>query len=195
MTARTQTEWDELIRRLRHRAMHSRTRAQRAYWKRALERNRRKRPAEGLSEHGARFICDFEGFSPRPYRDPVGVWTIGYGSTENVGPNTPAVTRQQALARLRREVNEQYAPPVLRAARHAKRTLTQNQADALISAVYNLGPGVLHPSRSLGAALRKRVGWRKATADALLLYDRAGGKRLPGLTRRRKAERALFLEP
>ncbi len=145
-----------------------------------------------LSERGAQFIAEFEGFSAKPYRDPVGVWTIGYGSTKNVGPRSRHVTQKQALARLKREINKEYAPAVRRAASQAGHVLNQHEFDALVSAVYNLGPGVLEPGRSLGDAFRGRVLWRTRTARALLLYDKAGGRALPGLTRRRKREARLF---
>lgn len=69
--------------------------------------------------------------------------------------------------------------------------LNQGQYDALVSVVYNLGPGVLNADRSLGGALRRHN--MQAAADAILLYDKAGGRTLPGLTRRRRAERAMFL--
>lgn len=134
-------------------------------------------------------IAGFEGFRSAPYQDAVGVWTIGYGSTSGVNRHTPPVTREQALARMRREIQERYEPPVL--ALPVSRALSQGQHDALVSAVYNLGPGVLGQERTLGRLLRQ--GNMKAAADALLLYDKAGGRTLPGLTRRRKAERALFL--
>lgn len=70
--------------------------------------------------------------------------------------------------------------------------LNQNQFDALVSFVYNVGPGGVAPSTQVGKHLRAHD-W-KAAADALLAWDKAGGHALPGLTRRRQAERALFLK-
>ena len=69
--------------------------------------------------------------------------------------------------------------------------LDQPKFDALTSFVYNVGPGGIAPSTGIGKALRAKQ-WNRA-ADELLKWDRAGGHSLPGLTRRRKAERALFL--
>lgn len=147
-----------------------------------------------LSQKGADFIGAFEGFRSAPYRDAVGVWTIGYGSTGGVGPNTPPVTRAQAAARLIRECDETYTPAVLHAARAGGHTLKQHELDALVSASYNLGPGVFAAGRTLGNALRSgSTAWRALVGDALLLYDKAGGRTLAGLTRRRRAERRLFL--
>lgn len=139
-----------------------------------------------LSKAGANLIEEFEGFVPHPYRDAVGVWTIGYGSTKGVGPRSPHVTRAQAEARLMREVDEEYGAAV----NALRLPLTQPQFDALVSFVYNVGVGGV-ASTKVGRALR-RHDWASA-ADHLLAWDMAGGRRLPGLTRRRRAERALFL--
>jgi lysozyme len=142
-----------------------------------------------LSPTGANLITEFEGFRPRPYRDAVGVWTIGYGSTAGVGPNTPPITEQQARDRLMREVDAQYG----RAINALGVPLTQNQFDALVSFVYNVGPGGVAASTGVGRALRAR-NYQQA-ADELLKWDKAGGRTLAGLTRRRQAERKLFLTP
>ena len=72
-------------------------------------------------------------------------------------------------------------------------TLTQNQFDALASACFNLGTGVLHVERSLGQALRG-IG-DLDVPQALALYDHAGGYRVNGLTLRRAAEATLWATP
>lgn len=140
-----------------------------------------------LSDAGAHLIESFEGFVPHPYRDAVGVWTIGFGSTKGVGPGSPHVTRQQAHDRLMREVDASYGAAI----NALDLPLNQNQFDALVSFVYNVGTGGVAASTGVGRALRARD-WR-AAADRLLQWDKAGGRRLAGLTRRRQAERALFL--
>jgi lysozyme len=140
-----------------------------------------------LSDAGAHLIESYEGFVDHPYRDAVGVWTIGFGSTRGVGPSSPHVTRAQAHARLIREVSAEYGPAVDRLGL----PLGQNQFDALVSFVYNVGPGGVGPGTGVGRALRAHD-WN-AAADRLLQWDRAGGRPLLGLTRRRHAERALFL--
>jgi GH24 family phage-related lysozyme (muramidase) len=141
--------------------------------------------ARTTSSKGVAFIAGFEGERLQAYRDAVGVWTIGYGHTRGV----------RAGQRITHKLALQYLRDDLAGAEHAVNalglTLTQGQFDALVSAVFNLGPGILDASRTLGGFLRH--GDLKAAADALLLYDHAGGHRLAGLTRRRKAERALFL--
>jgi lysozyme len=139
-----------------------------------------------LSDKGSALIESFEGFRSCPYRDPVGVWTIGFGSTKGVGPGTPCVSRSQARARLKREVDEVYGAAV----NNLGVPLNQNQFDALCSFVYNVGTGGIGDTK-VGRALQTRS--YRAAADHLLEWNRAGGRILEGLTRRRKAERELFL--
>jgi len=144
-----------------------------------------------VSPAGLAMIAGFEGFRSNPYRDAVGVWTIGYGETRNIGPGSPPWSREYALKRLRERVDRDYLAPVLAAVKTAGMVLSQREADALASLVYNLGPGILGPGKTMGSAIHSRV--RQRIADAFLVYDFAGGGRLPGLTSRRRAERALFL--
>jgi lysozyme len=142
-----------------------------------------------ISPAGVDLIKEFEGFPSggRPYQDIVGVWTIGYGHTEGVGPHSPRLTEPQASALLAKDLDSKYGPFV--DAIHVP--LQQHQYDALVSFVYNVGPGGIGASTHVGQALRARQ-WQ-AAADALLAWDKAGGVSVAGLTRRRKAERALFL--
>lgn len=145
----------------------------------------------GVSEAGIALIKEFEGFpnGGRPYRDPIGVWTIGYGHIEGVHAGSPRITQAQADRLLRDDLNKKYAPAVVRSGKW-----TQNEGDALTSFVYNLGTGALGGPgfETMGRALKTKN--RSAIGDAMLRYDHAGGGVLPGLTRRRKAERALFLK-
>jgi lysozyme len=145
-----------------------------------------------LSKRGAQLIADFEGFRSRPYLDAAGVWTIGFGSTKGVGPNTKPVTRTQALERMMREIDATYGKAVDDLNREHRLMLNQNEFDALTSFVYNVGPGALSTRTSIGRLLRQKD--MTAAANALLQWDKAGGRRLEGLTRRRRMERALFLE-
>lgn len=140
------------------------------------------------SKAGAAMIGSFEGFVGHVYRDAVGVPTIGYGHT---GPDVYRIghlTQAQGLALLQKDLRR-YEDPV----NALGLKLNQHQFDALVSFTYNLGPLYLARGHSLGDALHRKD-WRGA-ADAMLLYDKAGGRTLPGLTRRRRAERALFLKP
>lgn len=153
---------------------------------------------------GIALICSFEGFFAEPYNDPAGHATVGYGHLLHYGAVTSAdrrgvwlrgqrhpgrLTRGEAKRLLRRKLAERYEPAV----RALRLPLNQNQFDALVSFVYNVGPGAIGPTTGIGVALRNRQ-WRRA-ADELLRWDKAGGRTLAGLTRRRHAERDLFLKP
>lgn len=143
-----------------------------------------------ISKSGLRLIEQFEGFSASIYHDSVGVATIGYGTTSaDVNPLPRHLTQHQAEQLLARKLNEKYG-----AAINALRLpFNQNQFDALCSFTYNLGSGVLSSGYTVGRLLRGRQ-WR-AAADSMLQYDHAGGQVLAGLSRRRRAERSLFLTP
>lgn len=137
---------------------------------------------------GALFVAAFEGFRSRPYRDAVGVWTIGYGHTHGVNARTPPISRARALQLLRDELNSsQYAGAV----NALGLPLSRARFVALVSFVYNLGAGAIDPDTGIGRALRAHH-WHQA-ADEMLRWDRGGGQRLLGLTLRRRAERRLFL--
>jgi lysozyme len=142
-----------------------------------------------LSDPGALLIANSEGFSATPYRKKGDRWTIGYGSTSGVGPNTPRVTRAQALARLKREVDANYGAAVNRIGV----PLNQNQYDALCSFTYNLGPGAVAADTGIGRALRARD-YGKA-ANELLRWTKGPPGTYAGLRARRERERALFLKP
>lgn len=157
-------------------------RAQVLFAERVLRRHQR---ITGVSGRGVELIARFEGFRADAYRDPVGVLTQGFGETKGVTPGKPW-SRSYALRRLRQRIDRDFAPPVV-----ALNLPKQQMVDAVVSLVYNVGPGVLEPGHSIGDALRARD-WPRS-ADAFLLYDKAAGRRLEGLSRRRHAERALFL--
>ena len=152
---------------------------------------------------GLNLIKQFEGFSAKAYRDPVGVWTIGYGTTHGAGVNVydgMTCTVEQATRWLQNEIDRSVIPAIVAAQQarlrsHGWRTrLNENQVDALCSFGYNLGPGVFLSGSTVGYHIRAGYTKRRIAND-LLMYDHAGGQVLPGLLRRREAERALFLQP
>lgn len=145
-----------------------------------------------VSNAGIAFVAGFEGFRSNPYQDAVGVWTIGFGETKGIHSGTAPWSRAKAATALRTRLNRDYLAPVLELADRVGLELTQREADALASLVYNLGPGILDDGRSMGEAIRSKS--RARIADAFLVYDKADGRTLAGLTRRRKAERAMFLK-
>ena len=132
-----------------------------------------------ISKKGINLIKSFEGCRLASYKCPAGVWTIGYGHTSGVKEGQ-IITQEQADNYLKSDL-EKYEKYV----EATGLQLNQNQFDALVSFSYNCGNGnlkTLIKNRSL-----------EQIAEALLLYNKAGGKVLAGLTRRREAERDLFL--
>ncbi|EMP5045161.1 lysozyme [Citrobacter freundii] len=142
------------------------------------------------SEKGIALIKQFEGCKLTAYQDSVGVWTIGYGWTKPVDgkPIRAGMTiNQETAERLLKTGLVSYESDV---SRLVKVGLTQGQFDALVSFTYNLGARSL----STSTLLRKlNAGDYAGAADEFLRWNKAGGKVLNGLTRRREAERALFL--
>lgn len=142
------------------------------------------------SDKGIALIKQFEGCKLTAYQDSVGVWTIGYGWTQPVdGKSIRAgmTIKQETAERLLKTGLVSYESDV---SRLVKVGLTQGQFDALVSFTYNLGARSL----STSTLLRKlNAGDYAGAADELLRWNKAGGKVLNGLTRRREAERALFL--
>lgn len=157
-------------------------------------RRRLKVRGDCLSPAGLDFIKSFEGFRGRAYKDIVGVWTIGYGHTHGVHKND-RITRSQAEDLLVQEIHAHYLPSIARLPN--KIVLTQHQIDALASFVFNVGVGGISEGTRVGRHLRqiKLPFDYEATlaADALLQWNRANGRPNSGLTRRRAAERAMFL--
>ena len=138
-------------------------------------------------------IKEFEGFRAEAYRDPVGIWTIGYGTTAMAGVGIDPkpgmrISEADATEYLMRAV-EKFAAQI-----RPKITarINDNEFGAFVSLAYNIGP----KNFARSSALRKfNAGDREGAADAMLLWNKAGGRVLPGLVRRRQAERALFLSP
>lgn len=138
-------------------------------------------------------IKEFEGLRLLAYQDSVGVWTIGYGTTAAAGLGiTPRhgmrITQAQAEDYLRQGV-EKFADNIRPS---ITMPVTDNEFGAMVSLAYNIGPGAFRGSTLLR---RFNSGDIKGAADQFLAWNKAGGKVLAGLTRRREAERALFLTP
>ena len=142
------------------------------------------------SDKGIALIKEFEGCKLTAYQDSVGVWTLGFGWTQPVDgkPIRAGMTiKQETAERLLKTGMVSYESDV---SRLVKVGLTQGQFDALVSFTYNLGARSL----STSTLLRKHnAGDYAGAADEFLHWNKAGGNVLNGLTRRREAERALFL--
>lgn len=146
-----------------------------------------------VSEDGIKLLIEFEGEVLSVYKDPVGLPTLGVGHL--VKPDEKAnypvgkkITKEESRKFLRNDlkkfeacVNNAVTVPI-----------TQNQFDALVSLAFNIGEGGFKRSSVLRNLNNRKF---DAAADAFLAWNKAGGKVLPGLTRRRNAERSIFLTP
>jgi len=138
-------------------------------------------------------IKEFEGYRSEAYPDSVGVLTIGYGTTARAGVGVVPklgmkITKAEAEEYLRRGV-EKFAESIRPA---IKQPINENEFGAFVSLAYNIGPSAFKRS----SALRHfNAGDKDKAAKSILLWNKAGGKVLTGLVRRREAERKLFLTP
>lgn len=127
----------------------------------------------------------FEGFSSRPYICPAGYWTIGYGHL--CKPDTPSISRMRA---------EDYLVADLRVAMQSTLRMcpvlafeSEHRLAAIIDFTFNLGAGRLQTS-----TLRRRINARDwpGASEQLMRWVHGGGRVLPGLVARRKAEAELL---
>lgn len=144
------------------------------------------------SQNCISLIKEFEGFSSLPYRCPAGIWTIGYGSTRYangtpVSSSDCSITEDEASAIVCNTLKE-YEGAVNR---YVTITLSQNQFDALVDFSYNAGAQNLRTSTLLK---KLNAGDYQGAAEEFGKWVNGGGKRLPGLVKRRAAERELFLK-
>lgn len=138
-----------------------------------------------ISQAGIDLIKHFEGLRLEAYKDPIGVWTIGYGHTATAQPGQQ-ITEADAEALLRNDLA--WAEDAVR--RHVTVPLTQGQYDALVSFTYNLGESALAKS----TLLRKlNAGDSTGAAAEFGRWVHADGRKLAGLVRRRAAEQNRFV--
>ena len=156
----------------------------------------------GVTVPTIQLVAEFEGCLKKvgpdqygPYPCPAKVPTIGIGTTvynetgRKVTLSDLPITRAKAEDLLGFDLGVKYAPAVRRA---VKKFQTVNQYGACVSMAYNVGTAGF--SRSTLCWLINQGQHAKAT-DEFLKWTRGGGRVLPGLVRRRKAERAMFLTP
>lgn len=138
-----------------------------------------------ISENGKSLIKKFEGCELESYQDSVGVWTIGFGHTKGVRQGQ-SITKDEALAMLDEELieYEEYVEKLVEV------PLNQDQFDALVCWVYNLGPTNLATSTLL---YKLNKGQYDDVPSEIKRWNKAGGEVLKGLVRRREAEALLFL--
>ena len=146
-----------------------------------------------INQAGLALIKEFEGFRAETYKDAVGVLTIGYGTTAAAGVGIDPkpgmrISEETAEAYLRLALDKfgAFIRPKITA------EVNENEWSAMLSLAYNIGPSAFAKSTVLK---RFNAGDKAGAADAFRMWNKAGGKVLKGLQRRREAERALFLEP
>lgn len=138
-----------------------------------------------VSQNGINLIKKFEGCELKPYLCPAGVLTIGYGHTKGVKRGT-TITYEQAEQYLKEDI-----APCERVLNAMGINFRQNQFDALISWLFNLGAGNFNSS-----TLKKYIVAHKSDeeiTDQIIRWNKSGGKPLNGLSRRRVAEANMFL--
>lgn len=138
-----------------------------------------------LTAEGLELIKRFEGCRLEAYRDIVGVLTIGYGDTENVVPGM-TITQQEADDRLDKRLEEFQLGilPLVPA------VMTDNQFSACVSLSYNIGLEAFKKSLLLRCCQKYNF---EDAAKQFEKWNHAGGRVISSLTKRREAERNLFL--
>lgn len=139
-----------------------------------------------ISQQGLQKIIQREGVFLHAYRDSVGVWTIGTGHTTAAGPPkvTPGmlITKEQNDSILMKDLG----PIEQQAAEYIKVPVSQNQYDAIISIVFNVGPKFWK-----GTSIRKlNQGDYKGAAEAIMLWNKP-----LEIIGRRRSEQQQFLTP
>ncbi len=140
-----------------------------------------------LGKYGLELIKSFEGCVLKVYLDAIGLPTIGYGHLIKPGESFTKITQKGAedLLKSDAQIFVDGVNKILEV------NVTQNQFDALVSIAFNIGLGNLKSSTLLRLI---NAGDYKGAADQFPRWNKAGGKVLNGLTKRRNAERALFLK-
>ena len=165
-----------------------------------------------LSKAGEDLMHRYEGFRSRPYLCPAHIWTIGYGHVlyqEQIrlpvvrveGKATPMIRKEMPLKPednrvwTKTEIDELFRTDVRTFERGVLRLVPgvvgrQGSFDALVSISFNFGLGNLQRST---IRMRANRGEWQGAAEAFRVWNKGGGKVLPGLVKRREAEIALFL--
>lgn len=131
-----------------------------------------------IGQAGIDLIKQHEGCRLTAYRCPAGVWTIGYGHTGSDVKQGMVITQAEADRLLQQDL-ERFEKNVMKF--NNKYHWTQNEFDALVSFAFNIG--------SIDQLTANGTRTKAQIAQAMLLYNKAAGKVLPGLTKRRQAER------
>ena len=144
-----------------------------------------------ISQRGLELIKDFEGFSSTSYLCVAKIPTIGYGNTFYADGTKvklgDQISKTDALKLLEVIANRDFADKIFP---YIKVKVTQNQFDAMVSLAYNIGVGNFSKSTLLK---KVNAGDFVGASEEFLRWNKAGGKELLGLTKRREREKQLFL--
>lgn len=164
-----------------------------------------------LSKVGADLMHRYEGYRTRPYLCPAQVWTVGWGRVlyqeqirlpvARVGDYTGMIRKEYPLRPednrvwSRDEIEELFSQDVSSFERGALRLSPnlvgrQGAFDAVVSFAFNAGLGNYQRST---IRMKNNRGDFEGAADAFMMWTKGGGRELPGLVKRRKDERQLFL--
>ena len=139
-----------------------------------------------ISKKGIEALKFFEGLRLNVYLDSAGLKTIGYGHLLKPGENYHSISEEKAEALLRLDIAE--AEKAVN--RLVKVDIEQNQYDALVSFVYNVGAGAFANSTLLK---KLNYGDYQGAANELDRWNKAGGRFVQGLANRREHEKQLFM--
>ena len=142
--------------------------------------------AMSMSYSGLQMMMKAEGLRLEAYRCPANVLTIGYGHTGADVVEGMLINEAQAEALLKKDI--EFAERGVR--EYAAVPLTQGQFNSLVDFAFNCGVGAMRGSTMLRRLNSKDYA---GAADALLLWNQAGGRVMAGLTKRRQEEKAMFL--
>lgn len=135
---------------------------------------------------GIELIKYFEGFKPEPYICAGGYLTIGYGHKLLPSDRYSKISEEKAEIILKKDLLRSERAVL----KYINNSLSDNQFAALVSFTFNLGGAALQRS-----ILRQKINYDlyKEAGKEFTKWVYAGGKRLPGLVKRRKSEKKLFL--
>jgi len=146
-----------------------------------------------VNKAGIDLIKEFEGLRLEAYKCPAGVWTIGYGTTARAGVG---IKPEAGMAVTEAEAEWYLEQSVAKFAAGVEAVITapvdENEFAAMVSLAYNIG---MTGFRKSSALRHFNAGDKAKAAAAIKLWNKAGGKVLAGLVRRREAEVALFWTP
>lgn len=143
-------------------------------------------PIREVTEDGLSIIKTFESFSPKTYICPAGFKTIGYGHLIKKNEKFGIITEEEAVILLKSDI----LVATRAVARYINSNITDSQFSALVSFTFNLGAGALQSS-----SLRQKINYDPTCSNIygeFLKWVYAGGRKLAGLERRRRAEADLY---